>query len=237
MAMVLPYGQVAVLGGPAAAFAPTDLANLVLWLKADDGPDDPVDDQPVATWSDKSGNGRDATQGTAAQQPTYKTDIQNGKPAVQFDGVDDDLATTNFTITQPYTIFVVDRNLTPGGAPKVHISNKAANNNGIHDAAGHGGTYLYSGSIVGISATPQNFHIYQVAWNGAATDYAIDGGSLVEGINPGAAANPDGLVLGSLGATNHANIQICEVIVYDPAIADADRISVRDYLNDKYAIY
>jgi len=57
----------------------------------------------VTTWYDQSGNSNDATQGTAASQPKI-VDAgvlveENGKPAVEFDGVDDYLSIT--TINQP----------------------------------------------------------------------------------------------------------------------------------------
>jgi hypothetical protein len=67
--------------------APTDIANCELWLKAD-GIGGLSDGDPVGTWADSSGNGRDATQGTAGAKPTYKTGIQNGLPIVRFDGGD-----------------------------------------------------------------------------------------------------------------------------------------------------
>jgi hypothetical protein len=49
----------------------------------------------VTTWYDQSGNGRDATQTTAANQPQIVSSgsviLENGKPAVQFDGSNDNL--------------------------------------------------------------------------------------------------------------------------------------------------
>jgi hypothetical protein len=49
----------------------------------------------VKTWYDQSGNGRDVTQTTASSQPQIVSSgsviLQNGKPAVQFDGVNDGL--------------------------------------------------------------------------------------------------------------------------------------------------
>lgn len=43
----------------------------------------------VSSWSDQSGNGYTATQGTAANQPTYRVDVFGGQPSVRFDGSDD----------------------------------------------------------------------------------------------------------------------------------------------------
>jgi hypothetical protein len=52
----------------------------------------------VVTWFDQSGSGNDATQGTSANRPkiydgTTGVVLENGKPAVEFDGTDDALLT------------------------------------------------------------------------------------------------------------------------------------------------
>jgi len=51
------------------------------------------DSDPVATWPDKSGQGRDATEAT--NRPAYKTNILNGLPAVLFDNTNDILQTAS----------------------------------------------------------------------------------------------------------------------------------------------
>src|SRR5262245_37132262 len=91
--------------GASKAFTPADVSGLVVWLRADalglnDG-------DPVGTWTDGSGNGRDLTQATAAKKPTYKTNIVNGKPVVRFDGVDDRLKAAGFTWNQPEHVLAV----------------------------------------------------------------------------------------------------------------------------------
>ncbi len=70
-------------GAPASASAGPPMANLQLWLKAD-AITGLNDGDRVTTWIDSSGNSRDATQSVAADKPTYKTNILNGKPVVRF---------------------------------------------------------------------------------------------------------------------------------------------------------
>jgi hypothetical protein len=57
----------------------------------------------VKTWYDQSGNGYDAAQATAANQPQIVSSgsviLQNGKPAVQFDGTNDVLSATQIAFT------------------------------------------------------------------------------------------------------------------------------------------
>ncbi len=50
--------------------------------------------QAVGRINDKSGNGFNATQSTAAARPIYRIDA-NGRPYLEFDGTDDSLATGN----------------------------------------------------------------------------------------------------------------------------------------------
>lgn len=89
----------ALSGGGAAAFSPTSIAGLKLWLDAsqivglNDG-------DAVATWSDLSGNALGVTQSIASRRPTYQTNEINSLPAVQFDGSDDFLANLVGTLTE-----------------------------------------------------------------------------------------------------------------------------------------
>lgn len=63
---------------------PTDIDDCELWLDASTLA--LADNARVATWPDSSGNGHDATQGTAAAKPTYKTNVVNGLGVVRYDG-------------------------------------------------------------------------------------------------------------------------------------------------------
>jgi hypothetical protein len=54
-----------------------------------------ADGSSVITWTDRSPNGRNATQSTAASQPTFETNELNGNPVVSFDGSNDILSLTS----------------------------------------------------------------------------------------------------------------------------------------------
>jgi len=69
----------------------------------------------VTTWYDQSGNGYDATQTTAEYQPQIVSSgsviLENGKPAVQFDGVDDYVEisnTLNSVFTSDFSIYSIN---------------------------------------------------------------------------------------------------------------------------------
>jgi hypothetical protein len=59
----------------------------------------------VARWEDKSGNGKHATQATAALRPT-RTTAANGLGGVKFNDIDQGMATALF-LANPFTLFFV----------------------------------------------------------------------------------------------------------------------------------
>ena len=72
-----------------ALWTPAQLEmGLALWLDADDASTITLNGTDVAAWADKSGNGYDVSQGTAANQPAYVTNALNGKPVIRTDGGD-----------------------------------------------------------------------------------------------------------------------------------------------------
>ena len=107
----------------------------VLWLDAtdvnnDNGASNPANGAPVTSWSDKSGNGNllvsglTTSAGSTDTSPTYVTSAQNGKPGIQFDGLNGLMDTTPHTsmpqINEDRRIFFVgiptDNDHTPGNA-------------------------------------------------------------------------------------------------------------------------
>lgn len=78
-----------------------------LWLDAADASTVILNGSTVSRWDDKSGNGRNAVQDTAAAQPTYSTSIINGRPAIFSDGNDDRLGFSSAIIPNNFHIFAV----------------------------------------------------------------------------------------------------------------------------------
>jgi len=73
------------------------------------------DGTAVGTFTDQSGNGRNATQGTGANQPTLKTNILNGKSVYRFDGTNDSVSIASWSPgTATVTIYAVVNNRNAG---------------------------------------------------------------------------------------------------------------------------
>ena len=92
-----------VLSGSRGGFTPLSLSSLQTWLKADaalyqnSGLTTPatIDGDPVGGCPDFSGNNRPFTSSGTAR-PLLKTGIQNGKPGILMDGVNDLLSSPSF---------------------------------------------------------------------------------------------------------------------------------------------
>lgn len=98
------------------AWTPAELgASLALWLDADDASTITLNGSNVSQWDDKSGNARNATQASAANQPTYSASGINGKPMVQGDNSNDVLI-GSFVVPRisDFTTVLVGSELAPG---------------------------------------------------------------------------------------------------------------------------
>ena len=62
-----------------------------LWLDANDSSTITLNGSTVSQWNDKSGNGRNATQATVANQPTYIAEGLNGRGIIDWDGSNDSM--------------------------------------------------------------------------------------------------------------------------------------------------
>lgn len=226
-------------------FQPSDISGLKLWLKAD-AITGLVDGNSVTTWNDSSGLGNNATQSTAANKPTYKTNIIGGYPVVRFDGSNDFLTTPSISIGV-FTAFAVfkattsspvyEQGISTGSASGFHlwtgITTMRVNKSGTSTAKNHpsGATWATDGVWRMTSQTYNGTHASFLLWvNGSSVSL-----SDVTVASPGTAAVNNPVYLGMRGgSTNALNGDLAEIIIYDSSLSTADRQSVEAYLNQKY---
>lgn len=119
---------------------PTDFPGLIGWYRANDLI--LADGAPVVTWPDQSGAGNDLDSPAAAQRPLYRaTGWSNGRPAVEFDGVNDELRTPAISLGVFTIIAIIDFRAAAGiitehgpnaGGPNPGHYFYAGNNESIH---------------------------------------------------------------------------------------------------------
>lgn len=220
-----------------------------MWLRGDDvtlgsGTE-------VAQWNDKLGLGRHMVQATATKRPALiASDVRfNGKPTVDFDGLDDYLTgvgiSTLFGIAQQVSLLVVFRADAITGAGAITAP---YNNNLVAGAAGNIGLSLHNPST---AYAFTNDGAYQVATNPIAANVTawafltVNAGTINVTIN-GVAGTPDttgsmtiGAQVFALGSNftyvaNFLNGAIAEVFASTLPLTAQDAICWPNYCRFNY---
>jgi hypothetical protein len=222
---------------------PSSLSGLVAWLKAD--AISASDGDAVASWVDSSGNSNTPVQATAANKPTYTTNVLNGLPVVRFDGNDGLTMPTagNFDLATPTIFVVAKRNAGTSGS----IMGKSTT--GFTDgrrrkmavATSSGGIAYAAGSdsqSIAITATPGNWNMFGVVatsntshsiyLNGTKTDFTT---TLAD-----STLNAANMIIGSNFAvgTEPFNGDIAEIIIFNRALSSTQVVGIENYLANKY---
>ncbi len=226
-------------------FNPNDIGSLVFWLDADDLPTITKDGSDrVSQWNDKSVNGINVTQGTAASKFLWVDGFLNGKAIMRTDG--GDIMTSVFNsaldLRNNYTIFSVAKTTNIAAIFRILSTDGYAY-----------GTSAPPGFAMHTHFTVKDYITSSAYWN--ATSFFINSlvldssndahfyrdGSLFEtvtGIAP-AIATTTGISIAARDAIPAENWtgDIAEVIIYNTALSNEDRASVEAYLNAKYSIF
>jgi len=180
----------------------------------------------VSQWNDLSGSSHPLLQAAGTNQPLYQS------TGILFDGIDNFLKTTAFTLNQPLTYYLVfkqigwnagayifDGNNTPSVVCYQKTSTPRINLFAGSDAC------IYNGYTLGV------FGILTTEFNGANSFLQHNANAAVTG-NPGA-NNAGGFKLNG----GVVNMEVKELIIRKVADDSATNTIIRNYLNDKYSIY
>jgi len=200
------------------------------------------DGDAVATWSDASGNGHNATQASGGAQPAYKTAIANGHAAIRFSG-SQLMQTAGFSQGTTGSIVVAfsqrgsvgnySRLLEIGANSNIAIDLHAA---GPDIAVQFGGTTQYS-LFTPTTNVPAIASV--VMDSGAACAAWLNGVSAISGQTADSpSSGSQVLTIGDYGGGGgyYWNGDILEIIEYDHPLSTADRKAIERYLGHKYGI-
>ena len=220
--------------GTIRPWEPIDIGGCVFWVDAD------ISKITIATGvsqeNDLSGQVNDLVQGTAGKQPTHSANVQNGHSAILYDGITQELQSSN-NIIVPFTRFTVAQFLSASGT--LLDGNRGGTGNtcrvyrtGVAQTSFHDGT----GNLDVPGTTPDAFHVYTFACAGAAA------GSLVriDGVQVGTFAtsqtNSWKPVQGTFGdgSSAPANGYVPCDIVYNRVLTTAEMQRVESYLKSRY---
>lgn len=233
--------------GPSGPFAPAPIiptepsraSSARLWFR----PESLVlaglaDGTAVSSWSDESGNNSHAAQSNASLRPTFKTNIQNGLPAVLFNGNDQILDHASIAYASEWTHFLV-ANLTDKTTNAINYVATAGGSTGLV-LGGSNGTYGFFGQLdsatdyrrTGAAYTGWRLYTFQrerLFLNGAeATPYTTAG--TVDRIDLRyLGARPDAANLGLIGYFG-------EFLSFASQLTDGERQGYEAYFMDKWGL-
>jgi hypothetical protein len=227
-------------------FSPTQLAGCMLWLRSDMGIT--LASGNVSNWSDQSGNGNSATQGTAGSQPPYVTNIMNGAAALKGDGIQYWMQTSAFTLGATATLFAAAQpTVTPqiAGARLIEHHYSQTYMLCTDTTAGtqyklivNDGTSPY-GTAVGGTVTVDANTIISGTYSSPTGTLFVDGTSAGTGTFTAPTATSLPLaIMQSLNSQFAAYWKgyFAEAIVYNVALGASDMVRVHRYLGARYGV-
>jgi hypothetical protein len=232
--------------GGGGAVLPTDYANLELWLDADQITG-LVDGNAVSPWTDQSGNGFDASNGTAGSRPLYKTNIINGLPTVLFDGSDDFLtlaSAANLDLTADFSVFVVMRFVTVNRGSTVQntVLSKDFTRYEFYEYQTVQGGYVggTSNAVNSASSTLAAATNYILEWHrsGSSLTTVNNGTQVGTATNSASASGGNPLYIGVRpgGGGGYIHAHYGEIVIYDEARTAGEKTDLRAALASKWGI-
>lgn len=233
-------GTVSAAPPPPSAWTPASLgSSLALWLDAEDAASITLNGSTVSQWNDKSGNARHVAQATAASQPTYNLTGFNSKPALVFDGTNDNLFRDTQTLPDSGSVFLVLRYNNATTAAQGVIWSDGSATGPMYYIQADGGTlrgYSVAGGYFSAgSYTAGQQEILNIVGATGSTQILRNG--VLAGSLSGFGGNNSGLWIGNGRAFGaHAAMALPEMIAVSGTLSTADRQRVEGYLAWKWAL-
>ena len=239
-------------GGKPAPFSPAAVAGLQLWLDAASSPvwqdaggtvAATADGDPVRRWDDLSGNSRHVTAPSDAARPSLKLAIQNGKPVLRFDGVDDYLVSASAAQSQAVTVFVVVNLTVVGNYP--HVVATGTGNAWNLRAVGTLGLWSFQyavnnqGPALASNSAGTGFHLLSASATDGAWSVALDNNTPAAGAISSTFDTPKTYQVGDRDDRQGYLLpgDIAELLVYNSVLSADDTAAVKAYLNAKWNTY
>lgn len=207
-------------------FVPTQLSSNKLWLAADSGV--VLDNSNgVSSWNDLSGNSNILSQVNSGERPQLQLGLNN-KPAVRFDGVDDQLLGNNSI--QVGTIFTLFNWAGASPLPDYNgVLTGIGGSNEVFFIGTQGSTSLYSAGYFGSQVFINQLQTLDMA--------PLNRYKIMVGTQPSAVSVFNGLRLASdrnFGG-RFWNGNFLETLVFDAVLTPTEYNQVYNYLSYKYA--
>lgn len=229
----------------------SNAASPITWFKADSlsGLNNGA---TVQTWADSSGNGRDATQSSGGQRPTYGTDA-SGRSFVHFNGAKNTWLTFSRPVQDDFTITCVFRSTQGIGSGNLFYQGAGLVNGECGGVVDDFGTCLFAnGSVCAGTGNPDvalnsaagfndgYFHVLTFTRTRSSGLLALYMDGVLVGTMTGGTTSlttPAILALGAQQtAINFFDGDIAEVQIYASVLSDSERLAMENGLVQKFKI-
>ncbi len=260
--IIMPYMSVV---GQQGVILPNQIPDLNLWYDASEsnsayitttGGVAPANGDPVNSWIDKQGAGRNANQTTGARQPAWIANQQNGLGTILFDGTSDVLTLNpigSWALGLPgQTMYIVLKANALTGIPRATMTNtngyqffwdsfwgiETAGGRAKSTFAGDTTNYYYMGQILDGTQTDGN----TTTQNNLRLKMRINGTqqSLTFSTNVGTTTSPSatGLFVGADAqpVLNPFSGYIGEMLIWTRTLSFSEILAVETYLSDKWGL-
>lgn len=235
--------------------------NNALWLSAENGVFNNAGTTPAANtenvqqWNDRSGNGRHATQATAGNRPNLQTNVLNGYPVVRYTAANNDrMLSTGLSTADHASVWVVARYTSlPSSNPG--LLQGAASGNAYSATPGEKNIGMWVSSATtqvwgrGIQSdgTQRNVtmatalangqaYVLNTMYRAASIDQYVNHGTAGSVTTNGTLRSWTDMAIGCQAGAESWNGDIAEVVAYNVAVNDAQRIIIANYLAAKYGL-
>lgn len=220
---------------------------MFLWYKSDEtytaadgsGSKIATNDSSIYSLKDMSGNSRHCNQSNGSYQPKYFTNQVAGYPSFRFDGGDDYMKTAAYTLTQPFTYYMVVKQIT---WTRTDYFFDALSNDYVCCDQQTASPILefYAGGSPGYTSdlAVDSWGLLMIVFDGANSIIKVNDGTDVTG-NIGT-NNGNGLTLANRNGLGYAaNIEFAEIAFYSGAhvAASGDGLQARTYFKNKYLLW
>ena len=217
-------------------FAPSDIAGLSLWLDASDTATVEITSSKVSTWSDKSGNLRNATQTDSGRRPTYVTS------GVVFTASSTHFMNIDVPFNTSHSVFLVSQSVSGtenyyysravvGGAPTIVQHYGGTRKIEYYDGNVDRATFAESPP----SSSPSMVNFVRSVGNTVTGFYNGNSAFSISQTSTGNTVNP-WRYIGRSDTANYLNATIFEFIIFRTALTTTQRQKVEGYLAWKWGL-
>lgn len=203
----------------------------------------------IGAWDDRSGNGYHVIQATTGNKPTLRTNVQNGKSVIRFDGSDDVLEKTSFPdFGDNYTVLMVLKESSGGDTTQVAFEVATAITNSgfssLHvtsvNLTWRGRDATVTRDLLGGNYRDNVARIHRMLNTGTQLKWSVNNVALTPVAYT--APNPstlNRLSIGQLvgGGGYNLNGDMPEILIYSRTLTGAEETAMENYFNAKWAVY